>query len=87
MIDYQCIEDWSFCKPETYQFKKLLKIPAGSLIMVQAKYDNTSENPTNPYNPAIDIGYGWGTKDEMLNFIMYYVDYKKGDEDIEQENN
>lgn len=81
------IDTWDFNWQMTYQFKKLLKIPAGSQIMVQATYDNTSENPENPFAPAKDIGYGWGTRDEMLNLVMYYLDYKADDENIEQKNN
>lgn len=78
------IDSWEFNWQMTYQFKKLLKIPAGSTFIVEGTYDNTSENPENPYNPPRDIGYGWGTKDEMFNLVLYYLDYKEGDENIEQ---
>jgi Copper type II ascorbate-dependent monooxygenase, C-terminal domain len=78
------IDNWEFNWQMTYQFKKLLKIPAGSTFIVEASYDNTTANPENPYSPPRDIGYGWGTKDEMLNLVLYYVDYKDGDENIEQ---
>nr|WP_299419662.1 hypothetical protein [uncultured Emticicia sp.] len=78
------IDNWEFNWQMTYQFKKLLKIPAGSTFIVEGAYDNTAENPENPNNPPHDIGYGWGTKDEMLNLVLYYLDYKEGDEKIEQ---
>lgn len=78
------IDNWEFNWQMTYQFKKLLKIPAGSTFIVEGTYDNTAENPENPYNPPRDIGYGWGTKDEMFNLVLYYLDYKEGDENIEQ---
>ncbi|MBL7875313.1 MAG: hypothetical protein JNL53_06590 [Cyclobacteriaceae bacterium] len=77
------IDNWDFNWQTTYQFKRLLKIPAGSRIYVEAKYDNTSENPANPNNPAKDIGYGWNSTDEMCNLVIYYIDYKEGDELIE----
>ena len=77
------IDNWDFNWQTTYQFKKLLKIPAGSRIIVEAKYDNTSENPANPNNPAKDIGYGWNSTDEMCNMVIYFIDYKEGDEAIE----
>jgi hypothetical protein len=77
------IDDWDFNWQSTYTFKSLLKIPAGSVILVQAAYDNTSGNPGNPNKPAKDVGYGWNTTDEMCNLIIYYVDYKEGDEKIE----
>lgn len=78
------IDNWEFNWQMTYQFKKLLKIPAGSTFIVEATYDNSAENPENPFTPPKDIGYGWGTKDEMLNLVLYYLDYKDGDENIEQ---
>ncbi len=78
------IDNWEFNWQMTYQFKKLLKVPAGSTFIVEGTYDNTAENPENPYSPPKDIGYGWGTKDEMFNLVLYYLDYKEGDENIEQ---
>ena len=44
---------------------------------------NTNENPLNPYKPARTVGYGWGSKDEMMNLILYYVKYRQGDELID----
>lgn len=77
------INDWDFNWQSTYQFKKMLKIPAGSVIRVEAKFDNTSENPANPHHPAKDIKYGWNSTDEMCNLIIYYVDYQEDDELLE----
>jgi hypothetical protein len=77
------IDNWDFNWQTMYQFKKLLKIPAGSRIIVEAKFDNTSENPMNPHQPAIDIGYGWNSTDEMCDLVMYFLDYQEGDEQIE----
>ena len=84
VINLVKIDNWEFNWQMTYQFKKLLKVPAGSTFIVEGAYDNTAENPENPHNPPHDIGYGWGTKDEMLNLVLYYLDYKEGDEKIEQ---
>lgn len=77
------IDNWDFNWQTMYQFKKLIKIPAGSRIIVEAKFDNTSENPMNPNQPAKDIGYGWNSTDEMCDLVMYFLDYQEGDELIE----
>jgi len=77
------IDNWDFNWQTTYQFKRMLKIPAGSRILVEAKFDNTSENPVNPNQPAKDIGYGWNSTDEMCDLVIYYIDYQEGDELIE----
>lgn len=76
------IDNWDFNWQTTYQFKNLLKIPAGSRIRVEAKFDNTSENPMNPNNPPKDIGYGWNSTDEMCDLVIYFLDYESGDETI-----
>jgi hypothetical protein len=77
------IDNWDFNWQTMYQFKKLVKIPAGSRIIVEAKFDNTSENPMNPNQPAKDIGYGWNSTDEMCDLVIYFLDYQSGDEEIE----
>ncbi len=76
------IDSWDFNWQSTYVFNNLLKIPAGSIIIMQATYDNTDTNPANPNHPAKDVGYGWNSTDEMCNLVIYYVDYKNGDDEI-----
>jgi hypothetical protein len=77
------INEWDFNWQMTYQYEKLLKIPAGSYIKVEAQYDNTSNNQANPFSPPRNIGYGWSSTSEMCNLIIYYLDYKEGDEEVE----
>ncbi|MBA4851169.1 hypothetical protein [Emticicia sp. BO119] len=80
VINLVKIDNWDFNWQMTYQFRKLLKVPAGSTFIVEATYDNSAENPENPFGPPRDITYGWGTNDEMLNLVLYYLDYQEGDE-------
>lgn len=77
------IDNWDFNWQSSYQFKNLIHLPAGSRLLVQATYDNTSENPENPNQPPRKIGYGWNSTDEMCNLIIYYLDYQPGDESLE----
>jgi hypothetical protein len=77
------IPSWDFNWQTTYQFKKFTVLPKGTVIYAEATYDNTNENPLNPYKPARTVGYGWGSKDEMMNLILYYVKYRQGDELID----
>lgn len=77
------INEWDFNWQMTYQYEKLIKIPAGSYIRVEAQYDNTSDNKANPFSPSRNIGYGWSSTSEMCNLIIYYLDYKDGDEEID----
>ena len=77
------IDEWDFNWQTTYQYKKMIKIPAGSFIKVEAQYDNTSINKANPFSPPRNIGYGWSSTSEMCNFIIYFLDYQEGDEELE----
>lgn len=77
------IDNWDFNWQETYQFSKLLKIPGGSNIFIEATFDNTDQNPANPTQPPKTVTYGWETASEMLDMVMYYLVYKPGDEEID----
>lgn len=66
------IDKWDFNWQSTYLFEKPQFLPKGTVILITATYDNTSSNPENPNIPPKDIGYGWGSTDEMMNFIIYY---------------
>ncbi len=68
------IDDWDFNWQTTYLLEKPLQIPGGSVILITAEYDNTNFNPLNPNSPPIDVGYGWNSTDEMMNFILYYYE-------------
>ncbi len=76
------INEWNFNWQMNYQFKNLLKIPAGSTIFAEAEFDNTRQNLRNPFSPPQTVTYGWGTKNEMLNLIFEFVKYENGDEVI-----
>ena len=76
------IPDWDFNWQMTYTFKNYIYVPKGSVIYAEAQYDNTQQNPRNPTHPPKDVGYGWGTTDEMMNLVIYYIKYRVGDEKI-----
>lgn len=83
------IPKWDFRWQYFYTYPKMLPIPAGSTIVVEATFDNTSQNPFNPNQPPDWVserlergGAGMRTTDEMLQFIISYTLYKPGDENI-----
>lgn len=84
------IPKWDFRWQYFYTFKKMVKIPAGSEIKVIGVYDNTRANPLNPFNPPRPVGEREGsmrTTDEMFQFIINYLPYRPGDENISLEQN
>ncbi len=83
------INNWDFRWQYFYKFKQLLKIPKGTTIFVEGVYDNTSQNPNNPFSPPQEIRERNGsmkTTDEMFQLIVTYVPYQKGDENFDLEN-
>lgn len=68
------INKWDFNWQTSYQFKELVDVPAGSVIKVEASYDNTADNAANPSFPPKDVFYGWNTTSEMMNLVLYYIE-------------
>lgn len=81
------INRWDFNWQEAYQFDHLLKIPAGSVLAIEGSYDNTADNPDNPFDPPQTIRSNglMRTQNEMLSLILIYLDYESGDELREME--
>lgn len=86
------IPDWDFRWQYFYTFKKPVHVPAGSVIIAEAEFDNTSGNPNNPNRPPKTVGerqeFGGASMratDEMFQFIITYMDYQPGDENIDLE--
>jgi len=76
------IPEWDFNWQEFYVPEKLIFIPEKSEIVVQATFDNTSDNPSNPTNPPKRVISGANTTDEMMSLIVVSVPYLEGDEEI-----
>lgn len=76
------IKSWDFNWQGNFNFKKLIILPAGTVIHAIAGYDNTSANPHNPNNPPKLVTWGEGTGDEMYYLPMIYLPYQAGDENI-----
>ncbi|MES1161362.1 MAG: cytochrome c [Bacteroidota bacterium] len=78
------IPDWDFRWQELYKFKKLIRIPKGSVINMDCTYDNTANNPANPNNPPRGV-FSFGdmsANNEMMTLLLIYAPYREGDEKI-----
>lgn len=76
------IPNWDFRWQYFYTLKEMVVLPTGSTIVAEAVFDNTTDNPYNPFMPPKTIRPPKGsmkTTDEMFQFFVSYVDYKKGD--------
>jgi hypothetical protein len=82
------IKQWNFQWQYFYTFRRPVKIPKGSTIYAYGVYDNTTSNPLNPFNPPRTVSekqWSMRTTDEMFQFIITFLPYKKGDENISLE--
>ncbi|MCU0432548.1 MAG: T9SS type A sorting domain-containing protein [Bacteroidia bacterium] len=81
-IPFIDIPDWNFHWQGFYNFRQLIRVPAGSVVHADAFYDNTSNNPWNPSSPPQQVNAGEATNDEMLVVYFAYMPYLPGDENI-----
>lgn len=59
------INDWDFAWQETYQYRKPILLPAGTVVHAEFRWDNSSQHPRNPHSPPRHISLGEGSTDEM----------------------
>jgi len=80
------IPKWDFRWQYFYTFHQMLKIPKGSTIHAEGIYDNTLDNSNNPYDPprtvVEPVNRDMKTTDEMFQFIITWLPYQEGDENI-----
>jgi hypothetical protein len=59
------IDDWDLDWQDSYQLAKPLSLPAGTKLYAEIIYDNSADNPENPYSPPQRIKWGRESNDEM----------------------
>jgi hypothetical protein len=59
------IKDWDFNWQGGYAYKQPLKLPKGTVLKMEAYYDNSKDNPFQPSNPPKAVTWGEQTTNEM----------------------
>jgi hypothetical protein len=67
------IRDWDFNWQGNYQYQKLISLPKGTRLDLEAFYDNSAENPNNPNDPPKTAHFGEQTEDEMCFCFVQFV--------------
>jgi hypothetical protein len=75
------IPKWDFNWQDSYTYKTPVKLPKGTVIDVELTYDNSADNPANPFNPPRTIRWGQQTTDEMGSIIIGCVAVSESDTD------
>jgi hypothetical protein len=79
------IKRWDFRWQYFYTFENMLHLPAGTTIYAEAVYDNTANNPNNPFSPPREVreqGGSMRSTDEMFQCIITMMPYRVGDDTI-----
>jgi hypothetical protein len=66
------VPGYSFAWQTAYEPKSLIRVPAGSKIVVTGYFDNSAKNKFNP-DPTKTVRHGEPTYDEMMMGFMDYV--------------
>lgn len=74
------IDRWRFAWQWQYKLPQLLVLPQGSVIYFWVTYDNTVNNPENPYRPPQKVGYSFDANSEMMELFLIGSPYQSGDE-------
>lgn len=67
------IPDWDFQWQDQYVYARPVSLPAGSEIVMDYTYDNSSGNPRNPNDPPRRVRSGDRSTDEMAELIVQMV--------------
>jgi hypothetical protein len=73
------VPHWNFNWQDDYRFARPFKLPKGTRLNVEATYDNSSDNPSNPSNPPQRVTWGEETTDEMLYCFFFVATDSPGD--------
>jgi hypothetical protein len=60
------VPEWDYNWQENYFLKTPIKVKSGTRFEIEAVYDNSESNPSNPNNPPVDVRFGEQTTNEML---------------------
>jgi hypothetical protein len=73
------INDWNFSWQEQYYFRELAALPRGTRLDAEIHWNNSADNPNNPSNPPVRVGWGEQSKDEMGALTLIAVPHRQVD--------
>jgi hypothetical protein len=60
------IPAWNYNCQDEYYYERPFSLPKGTVLKVEAVFDNSADNPSNPSSPPKRVTWGDETTDEML---------------------
>lgn len=71
------IPAWDFNWQEEYFYSEPLFLPAGTELSIRYLFDNTADNPLNPYSPPRRVVHGFESSDEMAELLLSVLPSEK----------
>ncbi|MGK0217011.1 MAG: hypothetical protein ACI9HE_000485 [Planctomycetota bacterium] len=73
------IDRWAFDWQQRYVYDEPVFLPAGTRVAARVTYDNSDENPDNPYSPPRPVRWGLQSTDEMGSVTLALVPADEAD--------
>jgi tetratricopeptide (TPR) repeat protein len=67
------IKDWDFRWQDVYRYREPLRLPRGTTLTMEYRYDNSAANIRNPHRPPKRVTFGQTTASEMGNLYVQVV--------------
>lgn len=69
------IPRWDFNWQDFYRFQVPVHLPKGSFVYAEAWFDNTANNPSNPFSPPKPVWFerGMDDEDEMMRLVFLFT--------------
>jgi hypothetical protein len=74
------VDHWDFAWQHIYRYQDPLLLPAGTRLETVIQWDNSAENPFNPFSPPKQINWGPYSEDEMGSILLNVVAVNRRDE-------
>lgn len=69
------VPSWDFNWQDFYRFPQAVHLPKGTFVYAEAWFDNTSNNPFNPFSPPQPVWFerGMDDEDEMMRLVFLFT--------------
>ena len=74
------VDDWDFAWQHMYRFAEPFLLPSGTRLETVIQWDNSADNPFNPFSPPRQIDWGPYSEDEMGSIILDVVAVNQRDQ-------